>query len=91
MWVAIKKIRKEVSMKSSGVLRVAKFLKYGIFALQGVAITLAIIETLKKSNKPQKNNFGPEQDRDRVDQASWESFPASDPPSWNRTTTKVHH
>lgn len=72
-------------MKS--ILRATKILKFGIIALQGVAIALAVMEALKQNKASSDKNFGPDQDRDLVDETSWESFPASDPPSWNRTTT----
>jgi hypothetical protein len=56
----------------------------------GVAATLAVGACLtgSRKQKPVPNRFTEyARDRDMVDEASEESFPASDPPSWNPTTS----
>jgi hypothetical protein len=74
--------------------KTARFFKFGMFAIQAAAVVIALYETYKKS---QQNVLPPHKDadlrskfangkRDIIEESSWQSFPASDPPASNKFT-----
>jgi len=69
--------------RRGGVLG-ALALAYGIdrlsaLALGGVSLSRLLLSMARTAAPPQSRRFG-DGTRDCVDEASWESFPASDPP-----------
>ncbi|HEU4579143.1 MAG TPA: hypothetical protein VFS67_12855 [Polyangiaceae bacterium] len=69
--------------RRGGMLGLLAF-AYGIerlspFALGGVSLSQLLRSAARASSPPNPQRFG-DGTRDCVDEASWESFPASDPP-----------